>query len=152
MLHGIVSNLNSTFIVTKQWNMFHIDPIIFKSLVIQSNWAQHEPTTMYSTSVVDNDTEFCFLEDQDTRDLPRNRQVPKVDFLSTLSLATQSKEDLLGYQMPKFGVWIKYLTILFTALRWHTLGAAWYHAHMHTLSIISGREAHRYNNEPIMER
>ena len=32
MLHGIVSNLNSTLIVTKQWNMFHIDPIIFKSL------------------------------------------------------------------------------------------------------------------------
>ena len=32
MMHGIVSNLDSTFIVTKQWNMFHIDPIIFKSL------------------------------------------------------------------------------------------------------------------------
>ena len=32
VLHGIVSNLDSTFIVTKQWNMFHIDPIIFKSL------------------------------------------------------------------------------------------------------------------------
>ena len=32
MLHWIVSNINSTFIVTKQWNMFHIDPIIFKSL------------------------------------------------------------------------------------------------------------------------
>ena len=24
MLHGIVSNLNSSFIITKQWNMFHI--------------------------------------------------------------------------------------------------------------------------------
>ena len=32
MLHGIVSNLNNTFIVTKQWNMFHMYPIIFKSL------------------------------------------------------------------------------------------------------------------------
>ena len=32
MLHGIVGDLNSTLIVTKQWNMFHIDPIIFKSL------------------------------------------------------------------------------------------------------------------------
>ena len=31
MLHGIVSNINSTLIVTKQWNKFHIDPIIFKS-------------------------------------------------------------------------------------------------------------------------
>ena len=72
MLHGIMSNLNITFIVTKQWNMFHIDPIIFKSLVIQSNWAQHEPAAMYSASAVDRDTELCFLEDQDTRYLPRN--------------------------------------------------------------------------------
>ena len=32
MLHEIVRNLNSTFIVTKQKNMFHIYPIIFKSL------------------------------------------------------------------------------------------------------------------------
>ena len=32
MLHGIMSNLNSTFIVTKQWNMFQMYPIILKSL------------------------------------------------------------------------------------------------------------------------
>ena len=42
---------------------------------------------MYSALAVDKDTEFCFLEDQDTRDLPRNWQVPEVDFLSTLSPA-----------------------------------------------------------------
>ena len=32
MLHGIVSNLNSTLIITKQWNMFHMYPIILKGL------------------------------------------------------------------------------------------------------------------------
>ena len=32
MLQGIVSDLNGTLIITKQWNMFHIYPIIFKSL------------------------------------------------------------------------------------------------------------------------
>ena len=33
MLHGIVNNINRTFIVTKKWKMFHMYPIIFKSLV-----------------------------------------------------------------------------------------------------------------------
>ena len=32
MLYRIMTNFDSTFIVTKQWNMFHINPIIFKSL------------------------------------------------------------------------------------------------------------------------
>ena len=32
MLHGIMTNFNSTFIVTKQWNMFHMYPIILKGL------------------------------------------------------------------------------------------------------------------------
>ena len=32
MFHEIISNLNTTFIVTRQWNMFHINPIILKSL------------------------------------------------------------------------------------------------------------------------
>jgi hypothetical protein len=36
---------------------------------------------------VERATEFCFFEAQDTRDLPRNRQVPYVLFLSILHLA-----------------------------------------------------------------
>jgi hypothetical protein len=36
---------------------------------------------------VDKATEFCFLELQDTKDLPRNWQVPIILFLSTLQPA-----------------------------------------------------------------
>jgi hypothetical protein len=59
---------------------------------------------MYSALAVERATEFCFFEAQDTRDLPRNRQVPEVLFLSILHLAQsaaeypiKSKVDPLGY-------------------------------------------------------
>jgi hypothetical protein len=42
--------------------------------------------------------------------------------------------------------------ILFTALRWISLGLAWNQAHMHTESIIFGREAHKYSKDPIIDR
>jgi len=51
---------------------------------IHSNCAQHLPANMYSTSVIHNATEFCFFEDHDTNDIPRNWHVPDVLFLSTL--------------------------------------------------------------------
>jgi hypothetical protein len=38
-------------------------------------------------SAVDKATEFCFLEDHETMDLPRSWQVPKVLFLSILQPA-----------------------------------------------------------------
>jgi hypothetical protein len=70
---------------------------------------------MYSTSAVERATEFCFFEAQDTRDLPRNWQVPDVLFLSILHPAqsaskypNKAKEDPLGYQRPNLGVWTKY--------------------------------------------
>ena len=34
----------------------------------------------------------------------------------------------------------------------NSFGVAWNRAHMQTLSIISGLDAHKYNKEPIMER
>jgi hypothetical protein len=40
--------------------------------LIQSNCAQQCPATIYTASVVDIATEFCFYEVQDTGDLPRN--------------------------------------------------------------------------------
>jgi hypothetical protein len=79
---------------------------------------------MYSASAVERVTEFCFLEAQDTRDLPKNWQVPDVLFLSSLHPAQsaseypiKSKVDPLGYQRPNLGVKTKYLKIHFTALR-----------------------------------
>jgi hypothetical protein len=105
---------------------------------------------MYSASVVERATEFCFFEAQDTRDLPKNWKVPDELFLSILhpsQLASEYpiklKVDPLGYQRPNLGVWTKYLKILFMALRWTSLGSAKNLAHMHTESIISGRDAHK---------
>jgi hypothetical protein len=55
--------------------------------LIQSSCSQHWPTTTYSASAVDRATDVCFLELQDTRDLPRNWQVHDALFLSTLHSA-----------------------------------------------------------------
>jgi hypothetical protein len=41
--------------------------------------------------------------------------------------------------------------ILFTTLRWISLGLDWNHAHMHTETITSGREAHKYSKDPIID-
>jgi hypothetical protein len=47
---------------------------------------------MYSASAVERATEFCLFEAQDTRDLPKNRQVPDVLFLSILHPAQSVSE------------------------------------------------------------
>jgi hypothetical protein len=43
----------------------------------------------------------------------------------------------------KLGEYFKYLIMRFTAVKWHSLGAAWNLAHMHTLNMISGLDAVR---------
>jgi hypothetical protein len=45
---------------------------------------QQWPAAIYSASAVERATEFCFFEAQDTRDLPKNWQVPDVLFLLIL--------------------------------------------------------------------
>jgi len=52
--------------------------------MIHRSCAQHAPAAMYSTSAVDSATEFSFLECQETKHGPRNRQVLDVLFLLTL--------------------------------------------------------------------
>jgi hypothetical protein len=63
---------------------------------------------MYSASAVERTIEFCFFEAQDTRDLPKNWQVPDVIFLSILHPAQStskypiiSKVDPLGVPKTK---------------------------------------------------
>jgi hypothetical protein len=46
--------------------------IILESLLHQRSCAQQFPVVTYSTSAMDRITEFCFFEDQETRDRPRN--------------------------------------------------------------------------------
>jgi hypothetical protein len=47
---------------------------------------------MYSASAVERATKFCFFEAQDTKDLPKNWQVPDVLFLSILHPAQSASE------------------------------------------------------------
>ena len=40
---------------------------------------QQEAVAIYSASVVESDTQFCLRDDQLTKNVPRNWQVPDVD-------------------------------------------------------------------------
>src|SRR3954465_3804291 len=85
-----------------QWTLYS-----FKVFLIHSNSVQALAAATYSASAVERDIQFCFLEDQHTKDLPRNWQDLEVDFLSSLS-PSQSESvypqrenvDPLGYQRP----------------------------------------------------
>src|SRR3954464_1714888 len=97
-------------------------PYSFKVCLIHSNWVQALAAATYSASAVERDIQFCFLEDQHTKDLPRNWQAPEVDFLSSLSPAQSAslypqsmKSEPFGYQRPYLGVFTKYLKTLLTA-------------------------------------
>jgi hypothetical protein len=50
--------------------------------VIQWSLEQQLAAATYSASVVDWATLDCLQEDQDTKEDPKNSQVPEVDFLS----------------------------------------------------------------------
>jgi hypothetical protein len=50
--------------------------------VIQRSWEQQLGATMYSASVVDWATLDCLREDHDTKEDPKNLQVPEVDIQS----------------------------------------------------------------------
>jgi hypothetical protein len=64
--------------------LLRLKPMSRRVCLIQSSYAQHWPATTYSASAMDRATNVCFLELQDSKDLPRNWQVPDVLFLSTL--------------------------------------------------------------------
>jgi hypothetical protein len=65
---------------------------VVPNLLIQSSCAQQWPAAMYSASAVERATEFCFFEAQDTKDLPKNWQVPDVLFLLILHPAQSASE------------------------------------------------------------
>ena len=63
------------------------NPKSISCCLIHKTWAQQQPAAIYSASAVDNATEFYFLLNQETREFPRNWQVPEVLFLSRIFLA-----------------------------------------------------------------
>ena len=64
-----LSHSNGTFL--------NLIPKSLKVAFIQSTCAQQLPADMYSASVVDNATLFCFFDDHETSDLPNNWHVPR---------------------------------------------------------------------------
>ena len=74
---------------------------------------------MYSTSTVDSATQACFLQFQDTKELPKRWHAPLVLFQSNLHhVKSESekpirfKEVPLGYHKPTLDVPLRYLMIL----------------------------------------
>ena len=124
---------------------------------IQKICAQQKPTTMYSPSIVDKATEFCFLLSHETSECPKKWLVSLVFFLSTLHSTKSASEYpinskllILGYYNPMSIVPFKYLKILFKTLKCDSLGQDWNLAHKYTLYMILGLLASKYNKEPIM--
>jgi hypothetical protein len=60
--------------------------------VIQRSWEEQLAATTYSTSVVDWATLDCLREDQNTKEDPKNWQVPEMDFLSNRHPAKSASE------------------------------------------------------------
>jgi hypothetical protein len=118
--------------------------------VIQRSWEQQLAATTYSASLVDWATFDCLREDQDTKEVPKNWQIPEVDFLSNRHPAKSAsekpwwaKEEDAEYQRSKSGVWCKYLKIRFTACQCEVLEDTWKRAHRHTENWMSGLVAVR---------
>src|SRR6266480_1236617 len=108
---GLCAILMALLLSQRRGTLLQMIPKSLRVCLIQSSWAQQLAAAMYSASAVDRETQFCCLDDQHTKDLPRNWQAPEVDFRLTLSPAqseseypTRSKLAPLGYQSPKFGV------------------------------------------------
>jgi hypothetical protein len=113
--------------------------------VIQRSWQQQLVAATCSASVVAWATLDWLREDQDTKEEPKNWQVPEVDFLSNqhpTKCASEkpwsAKEEAAEYQRPKLGVWRKYLKMHLTACRCEVLGDAWKRARRHTENWMSG--------------
>ena len=92
VLHRVERNLDGTFIVTPKRHFVTNTSYSFKVCLIHKSCAQQLPAATYSASVDEIDTQLCFLEDQLTKEQPRNWRPPEVDFLSTLSPAQSESE------------------------------------------------------------
>ena len=107
---------------------------------IQRLWAQQLPAAIYSSSAIESATKVCFLQFQDTRELPNRWHVSLVFFLSDLHPAkSESKKPIkfkgvpLGYHKPKLVVPLRYLMILLRVVKWDSLELDWYLTHKQTL-------------------
>src|SRR5215216_2709556 len=82
---GLCEILIALLLSHRRGTLSQVTPYSFKVCLIHSNCAQKLAAATYSASVEESDTQFCFLEDQLTKERPRNWHPPEVDFLSTQS-------------------------------------------------------------------
>src|SRR5579859_5982594 len=89
---GLFTNLMALSLSHKRGIFVCSQPKSLRVCFIQSSWAQQAPAATYSASAVDKATLFCFLELHDTKDRPRNWQVPDVLLRSTFQPAQSASE------------------------------------------------------------
>ena len=77
---GLFASLIALSLSHKSRILLNLQPKSLKVNRIQSSCAQQVPAATYSALAVDRATEFYFLELQDTKDRPRNWQVPELLF------------------------------------------------------------------------
>mgnify|MGYP005851120569 CR=1 FL=1 len=111
MLHRVEQILMALSLSHQRGTLSQMTPYSFKVCLIHKSCAQQLPDATYSASVDEREKQLCFLEDQITKEQPRNWHPPELDFLSTLSPAQSEfvnpsslKFAPLGYHKPKFGV------------------------------------------------
>jgi hypothetical protein len=72
VFNRILHQADCTLIVTSEWDFAQIVAKVPEGLPHPKQLRVTCPVATYSASAVDRATDVCFLELQDTRDLPRN--------------------------------------------------------------------------------
>jgi hypothetical protein len=114
---------------------------------------------LYSTSVLDRDTVFCFLAHQDIKLGPKKIAKPPVDFLSSEQPAQSASENVLTrveqdrrIWSPKLIVCLRKRSILLTTVQCMVVGEWRYWHTLFTENDISDRDKVRYRRAPTMVR
>jgi hypothetical protein len=92
MEHWFLCNTYGTGAITLKWDMGIFVTKVTHGVCDPRSWEQQLDAATYSTSVVDWATLDYLQEDQDTKEDPKNWQVPEVDFLSNGQPAKSASE------------------------------------------------------------
>ena len=71
MLNKIFAKVDSTCIITFDWNVIKFNAIVHQLFFCHKICEQHKLTATYSASAVDKATETCFLLNQETKHYPK---------------------------------------------------------------------------------
>lgn len=94
VLNMIFWDIYGTHVITEQCHDILFDIVLLQHFFIHNNWMQLLHAIMYSYSLVDNETKFCLLLNQEIKFLPRKKYPPDVLFLSP-ALSSQSTSQYL---------------------------------------------------------